>query len=227
MEVPKKISIVIKKNYIPELIIEDNQDLDDLDLIDIGTKLMRANHELSKALNSMPIEERKARRLSGDPKYHSKQFKQKIISRSQAKSFDEAIKEWELLTVLENVGQYTTCICGVLIKNLYFIRNTVNFDQCIVGCECIKHVSGRAKYCYSKFRSALSSLERYIFKNQKTFKEHSFQTLFEWGILDAHSKPYGSLRFTDNPHHLQRIIAERYKEACPDKNASEENIIEE
>jgi hypothetical protein len=64
-----------------------------------------------------------------------------IIRHSNAQTWDEAVKEWELKEVYESDAQ--SCLCGHFpIIEICVIRNAVNGEEVIVGNCCVKKFIG-------------------------------------------------------------------------------------
>jgi len=65
-----------------------------------------------------------------------------ILKMSDAKVWDEAVKEWSLVKIRYS-KEPETCLCGHHpIKELCFIRNSVNGEVALVGNCCIKKFLG-------------------------------------------------------------------------------------
>lgn len=82
-------------------------------------------------------------------------FEEKIIEMSEANTFDEAKKEWEL-DHIEYHRAWNKCICDHDIKELCFIRNILNNNKTIVGNVCIY------TFMDMDVRSIFSSLKKII-----------------------------------------------------------------
>tara|TARA_R110002096_G_scaffold39376_2_gene107804 strand:+ start:967 stop:1458 length:492 start_codon:yes stop_codon:yes gene_type:complete len=73
--------------------------------------------------------------------YHRKNFIKEIVELSKSKSYQCAIKEWDLVGQSISVGERKDqCICKKEIMYLFEIRNRENNNLTFIGSSCVEHL---------------------------------------------------------------------------------------
>tara|TARA_R110002020_G_scaffold3189_2_gene14596 strand:- start:1067 stop:1558 length:492 start_codon:yes stop_codon:yes gene_type:complete len=76
--------------------------------------------------------------------YYRQNFIKAIIELSKSKSYQSAIKEWDLVGCSISTGECKDkCICKKAIHNLFEIRNRENNNLTIIGSSCVEHLKSK------------------------------------------------------------------------------------
>jgi hypothetical protein len=76
--------------------------------------------------------------------YHRLNFIKAIIELSESKSYQSAIKEWDLVGCSISTGECKDkCICKKAIMYLFEIRNRENNNLTVIGSSCVEHLESQ------------------------------------------------------------------------------------
>lgn len=122
-----------------------------------------------------------------------------LIDNSTTDNWEEASLEWYFSHCIESSNG--TCLCGHKLHNLYYIVNSINSKELIVGSSCVK------KFENQELRLAVASVEREILEKRKEAKrlesiankyEKLKSTQINNGVPPSIRKEFISNRFSMN-----------------------------
>ncbi len=124
-------------------------------------------------------------------KKKSELFKLVLVHFSEAKDFDQAILEWNIDSVSDNLSVHNSisdqgeassmCICSHEIKQSYYVKNQVNNNILRIGSECI-----------NKFMSDNLKEQANILKKQMHYQKTGSQAYKMCGVCHRHNIPIES-----------------------------------
>jgi hypothetical protein len=97
---------------------------------------------------------------------HQSALRDAICQSSVSKQWDSAKTEWEVAYIFRK--RNGECLCGKDITEHCVIRNKINRAEKIVGNECMKHFGGELRGIAKEAFSALRTILRGGFPQQKT-----------------------------------------------------------
>lgn len=106
----------------------------------------------------------------------SKSFIKALLKISNEKhDYIDALNEWCLIACDEADDK---CICGHEIYYRYHIKNTLNDNTCIVGCDCILKITPNDHFMTKQIKSIkkLQNIDTYITKLEKMYKKNKRDT---------------------------------------------------